>query len=318
LGEFPKDLADRLRSATNLPAYDLFCLESEFSNFIGKCCRRYIENAKFSVDFIASHGHTVFHYPDKGFTTQIGNGGSISQIAQCDVIADFRSSDIGAEGQGAPFAPIADHYLFTDVEIMLNIGGISNISIKTKDNITAFDVSPANQLLNFLAGKFGQAFDNEGVLASKGEINDHLLRSLISTNQLVDTSPRAIDNSWVSDNFFPLLEKVDPSSAMRTCVEFITHEVLRAIEFTSSRKSNSKSMMVTGGGALNTFLMSELRNALSEKGIRIQEIREELVKFKEAIMIALMGYLRLNKNANAFKSYTGALRNTIGGAVYVY
>ncbi|WP_235297848.1 anhydro-N-acetylmuramic acid kinase [Portibacter marinus] len=314
--EFPKNLHDRLKHVVRLTSYELFKLEADFSYFLGQCCIDFIQNSKSNVDLIASHGHTVFHDPQNKFTVQIGNGGTISQLVRRDVVCDFRSSDIALGGQGAPFAPIADQFLFPDIDILVNLGGISNISIKSQDGIIAFDVSPANQLLNYLASRNGKAYDQDGEWARSGETNDKLLDKLMQINGLESAKPRGMDNTWVQENFIPHLQSIEVRDGLRTVVEFIIHEITKAIALAKHSSKNPLKIMFTGGGALNLFLMEGLAREMTAINIEIVPAGKELIQYKEAIMIALMGYLRVNRKVNVLNSYTGASRNSIGGCIY--
>lgn len=315
--EFSDALVEKLCEASEMTSRNLFLLEAEFSDFVGHECRYFIAESAHKVDLIASHGHTIFHYPEQKFTTQLGNGGLISQIAKCDVVCDFRSSDIGAGGLGAPCAPIADYYLFPDAKLFLNIGGISNISYKSSEGITAFDISPANQLLNHLAKREGFSFDRDGKMAALGKVDKTLLENLRSINDLKNAEPRALDNSWVQDNFIPILEGGSTQDLLRTCVEFIVLETVSAIELLSLSE-NVGGIVATGGGAFNKFLMDQLRAKIQVLDLEIIDLSPSLINYKEAMLIALMGFLRKNRIANVMKSVTGAFNDTIGGCLYVY
>lgn len=315
--DFPIVLGERLRGGVNLSGRELMQLEAEFSYFLGNACRSFLLETGSPVDLIASHGHTVFHYPELGFTTQIGNGGIISQLAQCDVICDFRSSDIAAGGLGAPCAPIADFYLFPEVDLFINIGGISNISYRKGRDIKAFDISPANQLLNYLAALKGESYDKDGVIAASGEINNDLLELLIRSNKLEFAIPRALDNSWIAECFVPQLSGYAIEDAMRTVVEFINLEIIKAIHLLDPDDS-SKDLLVTGGGAFNKFLINNLENKLKRLNVSVVNAEDEIINYKEAVLIGLMGYLRLRRAFNSLKVVTGASRNTVGGCIYAY
>ncbi|GLR16857.1 anhydro-N-acetylmuramic acid kinase [Portibacter lacus] len=315
--DFPESILGRLKSATKLSSLELQKLDADLSLFLGQCCKDFISSSAFPVDLVASHGHTIFHFPEEGFTTQLGNGGVISQVCERDVVCDFRSSDIGAGGLGAPFAPIADYYLFSDVDLFLNLGGISNITHKQGNQVTAFDISPANQILNHLAQSVGLEYDEDGKLASAGKVDEQLLDEFIRMNNFVDAKPRAIDNSWVSNNFIPLLSKLEVNDELRTTVEFINQEIVRAIEFLELEEK-PHFLMATGGGALNKYLMQDLKSKLELRAVEVVELSSEIINYKEALLISLMGYLRINRIPNALCSVTGAIKDTIGGCVYAY
>ncbi len=317
--EFPDDLAEKLKKSTDFSAKELCKLDSDFGFFLGEKCKHFIENSKFEIDAIASHGHTIFHFPDQAFTLQIGNGAAISQLAKKEVICDFRSSDIAAGGLGAPFAPIVDFYIFNDSEICLNLGGISNITFKNKESIQAFDISPCNQLLNFLAGKMNLAYDENGKIAAQGQIDPIILRKLKELNSFNGSGPRAIDNSWVVRNFLPVLESstLEVKNLLRTCVEFIADEIIFAI-LENGNIDHKRKILITGGGGFNLFFIKVLEDKLSPLNIKKVTASYDIINYKEALLIALMGYLRKHKKPNALKSVTGALEDTIGGCIYIY
>lgn len=314
--ELPEDLIAQLKASTLMNARDLLALSATFGAFLGNSAKQFIAESDFSVDLIASHGHTIFHHPENNFTLQIGDGAIIAQVAQKDTICDFRSSDIACGGNGAPFAPIADAMLFPETDICLNLGGISNITFKQNGSVMAFDISPCNQLLNFLAQKMGESFDRDGEIAAVGKVNHDLLQRLIASNSFNQMEPRAIDNSWVSETFFPLLADDSIPDDLATSVEFINLEIVKACQF--QNYNESKQILVTGGGAFNKFLINDLSDKLRANRINIVNVSDEVIEFKEALLVSLLGYLRINKLPNALGSVTGASRDSIGGCIYTY
>lgn len=316
--DFPHKLISDLREAPNYYPKKLLALDAHLGKFFGEECDAFIRENDFEVDFVASHGHTIFHNPEKNFTCQIGNGAMMARAAKRNVICDFRSADIAAGGLGAPCAPIADKYLFPENDILLNLGGISNITIKSGKDLYAFDISPCNQLLNYLAQKADLFYDIDGNLSAKGQVITELLEVLLTANDFDGFGPRAIDNSWVANTFIPLLDKHSSiKDALRTCVEFIKMEFHKAIvghlPFTPEA-----SIVVTGGGAFNLFLMDQLRQVCNDFEITVTETDHEMIAYKEACLIALMGYLRVINKPNVLKSVTGAKQDTIGGCIYLY
>lgn len=315
---FPDHISKKLSQATSMTGKDLFTLDAEFSRFLGQCCLEFESESTSVIDAISSHGHTVFHFPDLDFSTQLGNGGLISQIAKKDVVCDFRNSDIGSGGQGAPFAPIADQLLFPEADVLVNIGGIINITFKSLNQLVAFDVSPANQLLNFLSLKLGIPYDDKGAHARSGKIDIALLKKLEERNGLESTVPRGLDNSWVKHHFFNLIEQVKIKDGLRTCCEFISMEIEKAIQLFGVKNLELGKVMITGGGALNSYLMELIADRLYPHGLSVLKTDVEIIKFKEAILMSLMGYLRLHREVNVLKSYTGASRDSISGCHYAY
>ncbi|WP_262486340.1 anhydro-N-acetylmuramic acid kinase [Flavobacterium sp. B17] len=160
---------EKLRNSIYLSAEELLALNSEYGFYLGKAVKNFIKkNQLENVDLIASHGHTVFHQPQKKFTLQIGDGRAIKLETNLPVIYDFRSQDVLMGGNGAPLVPIGDELLFSQYDACLNLGGFSNISLKIKDQRIAFDIAPVNIVLNKLAQKLNKNFDENGDLANRG------------------------------------------------------------------------------------------------------------------------------------------------------
>ena len=312
--EYSNEWEKTLKLLPHLSGRELTLADYHIGYLFGKEAKRFLGNEK--IDFIASHGHTVFHEPDNMMTLQIGNGSAIASASGISTIYDFRSMDIGFGGQGAPVVPVADRDLFSGYNALVNIGGISNISIKKSGEIFAYDISPANQLLNFLARKKGKDYDKDGEIASKGKVNDELMKQLLSFDYFEMPYPKSLDNNFIKNNFIPILENDTNSieDKMATCVEFIVKTLADELK-KHLETGSSKQLLITGGGARNTFLVKRI-TALAE-GVNIVVPDEMIIDFKEALMIAYMGYLRINKKNNVLSSVTGASHDSIGGAVSV-
>ena len=300
-----------------------FCqVDARLGSFFGECVNSFIEKHALQdkVHFIASHGHTIFHFPDKKFTAQIGNGAALAATARLPVVCDFRTADIALGGQGTPIVPIGDKLLCTDYTFCLNIGGIANISGKSADNIVAFDICAANQVLNYLAGLLGQEYDANGETARGGNLDKELLAQLNTLEFYSRPYPKSLDNSFSREMVLPILELSDISieDKLRTYTEHIAVQVAGHIKrIVKAEKMNADTehkMLVTGGGAFNAFLLERIN---AQTKILVQVPGEELIKFKEAVVIALMGVLRRRNEVNVLSSVTGATKDSIGGAVYL-
>ena len=277
-------------------------------------------NLKAKVDLVASHGHTIFHFPEKKMTTQIGDGSAIAAITDLPVICDFRSGDIANGGQGTPIVPIGDRLLFSDYRFCLNIGGIANISCKTNSTggIIAFDVCAANQVLNSLANRLGFEYDDHGQLAMQGKTDAALLQRLSELDYYKLTYPKSLDNGYSREVILPLIEDFDISinDKLRTYTEHIAAQLsnhIKAIAVKEKLDLTASRMLVTGGGVFNSLLIDMIKAVLP---FDVTVPAEELVKFKEAIVIALMGVLRMRNEVNVLKSVTGAKKDSVAGAVY--
>jgi len=278
-------------------------------------------NLKGKVDLVASHGHTIFHFPEKKMTTQIGDGSAIAAITDLPVVCDFRSGDIADGGQGTPIVPIGDKLLFNDYRFCLNIGGIANISCKTNSTggIIAFDVCAANQVLNSLANRLGSEYDAGGKLAMEGKTDAALLQKLNELDFYQLIYPKSLDNGFSREVILPLIEEFDISihDKLRTYTEHIASQIAHHIKTIANQESlnfgANEKMLATGGGAFNSFLIERIKELTA---VDVIVPTEELVKFKEAIVIALMGVLRLRNEINVLKSVTGASKDSVAGAVY--
>lgn len=310
--KYPSALKSKLAQAKKLNGLDLMLLHNELGNFIGNSITKFIaKNSinKKEIDCISSHGHTIFHQPKINLTTQIGNGANISSITQLPVICDFRSADVALKGQGAPLVPIGDEVLFSGYDYCINLGGIANISYKKNKKRIAFDICPVNIVLNKLAQKLGGDFDDKGRNAKAGNIDHQLLEKLNSLTYYKIAPPKSLGIEWIEKSVFPIIEasNISIQDKLRTYVEHI------AIQISHTISTTNKIMLFTGGGTFNSFLLERIKaNTKNEIVIPTKDI----IDFKEALIFAFLGVLRLRNESNCLKSVTGATQNNIGGCIY--
>ena len=303
----------RLSNAHLLPGIDLQKLDIEFGNFIGLRCKQFIQKHKIKkVDFIASHGHTVFHQPEKKLTYQIGNGVAINESSKLPVINDFRSLDVLQGGQGAPLVPVGDQYLFSEFEVCLNLGGIANYSLTEKKKRVAADICFANMGLNYLAGKVDLKFDKNGKLASQGIVDQRMLKELNSIYSKWKSTRPSLGRERFDELIKPLLdnEKISVQNRLRTLCESICFEIAHVLP---NRKKKLK-VLATGGGAFNQFLIKLLQSKVEQQAIIIVP-EEEIVNYKEAIVFGFLGVLRLNNKTNVLKVVTGSSADSSSGSM---
>ncbi len=284
-------------------------LNITYGKFLGETINHFINNYKIlKIDFIASHGHTILHQPEKGITLQIGSGKEIATITKQKVICDFRTQDVKLGGQGAPLVPVGDELLFSEYDFCLNLGGFSNISYNKLGVRIAFDICPVNIVLNFYVNKLGFEFDESGSIASKGIINIKLLEKLNFIKFYQKSPPKSLGLEWVQTVVFPLIDELetDISSILRTFVEHIAIQIGRVIY-----KNNA--VLITGGGVFNTFLMSRIQFYANNK---IKLPKNELIDFKEALLFAFLGLLKIDNKINCLKSVTGATKNHSSGVIF--
>lgn len=307
--QYSKEWKQLLQNAIFSDKDALQQLDVTYGQFLGDILNNFISNYKIvKIDFIASHGHTILHQPQKGITLQIGSGQEIAKITKQKVVCDFRTQDVKLGGQGAPLVPIGDELLFSEYDFCLNLGGFSNVSYN-KDNIrTAFDICPVNIVLNFYANKLGLEYDASGTIASEGNINETLLKKLNSLAFYQQKPPKSLGLEWVQKNIFPLIDELetDVPSILRTFVAHIALQISKVIY------KNDK-VLITGGGVFNTFLMDEIRQ-YSKSQISLPA--KELIDYKEALIFAFLGLLKVDNKINCLQSVTGASKDHSSGVLF--
>lgn len=293
-----------------------------FGHFLGEEVKAFIDrhNIAGELDFIASHGQTIFHQPENLFTSQIGDGSAIAAKTGFPVICDFRGSDVALGGQGTPIAPAANRYFFPEYKYFLNLGGIANIAVKKPDgNFVAFDIVPVNLILNKLANKMGLDFDKDGEKAATGKVDDELMKELCASWYYDKDYPKSLSGGWVSKVMVPVLNRmrIPLENKLRTVVELIGIQIAASLKAIEQKEgitfSSADEILVTGGGAFNKFLMERIQANIE---LKVNVPDKETVEFKEALLVALMGVLRVTDRHNCFSSVTGASADSIGGTIY--
>jgi len=299
----------KLSTADKLSGIDLINLHKEYGKLIGNTANDFIQSFAHKIDFIASHGHTVFHQPDKGLNLQIGDGNVISSVTGITTISDFRSMDIALGGQGAPLVPIGDRLLFSEYDYCLNLGGFANISFESENKRIAYDICPVNIVLNELASKTGVSFDKNGEIGKSGIIHSKLLNTLNNISYYHQKHPKSLGKEWLTSNFSPLLEdfNIPLMDKLRTLYEHISHQI------TNSITSGNAKILITGGGAHNVFLIDLLKQK-TKANIVIPT--NEIIDFKEALVFAFLGLRRLRGEINCLASVTGAVKDCSGGIIH--
>ncbi len=308
---YPKKWEDTLRNAFYSSEYKLKQLDKAYGVYLGEVVNEFIQNNSLkNIDFIASHGHTVFHKPNEGFTLQIGNGQQISNTTNLKVVCDFRTQDVLLGGQGAPLVPIGDKLLFSEYDYCLNLGGFSNISFDKNNERIAFDICPVNIVLNYYVKQLGFNFDDKGEVAKSGNINSNLLKALNSISFYSFPIPKSLGFEFVEEEIIPLINsfKLPVKDILRTLVAHISEKIVEQL-----KNSTSKKMLVTGGGAYNEFLIEEITRLTNCNIVTPSNV---LIDFKEALIFAFLGVLRLENQVNCLRSVTGAKKNHSSGKIF--
>ncbi|MXV37217.1 anhydro-N-acetylmuramic acid kinase [Flavobacteriaceae bacterium Ap0902] len=302
----------KLKDAHLLDGQDLIQLDAYYGQYIGEQVQLFIQKHQLEyIDAIASHGHTVFHQPKKGFTLQIGHGAHIQAITNIPVICDFRSQDVALGGQGAPLVPIGDKILFSDYDACINLGGFANISFDNQEgNRIAFDMAPVNYVLNYYAAHLGLPYDAEGKIAERGNIQLDLFSQLNDLAFYKELGPKSLGREWVEKKIFPMLKNhhQSPENILATFTAHTAYQIAQVLN-----QNNFKKVLFSGGGALNKFLMQTIQNQTHAEIIIADN---QLLNYKEALVFALLGYLKLQNQTNILKSVTGASRDSSAGVIY--
>ncbi|TDH25553.1 anhydro-N-acetylmuramic acid kinase [Segetibacter sp. 3557_3] len=318
---YSDEWVQKLASATSLSAYEYLLLHAAYGKYIGERVNEFIGQyaLEHRVQLISSHGHTTFHAPELGMTAQLGDGAAIAAATQINVVSDLRALDVAFGGQGAPIVPIGEKLLLPEYDFYLNLGGIANIAYMTEAGYVAYDICPANRVLNMIIEKEGQKFDEGGRLAASGNIDHGLLSRLKAFAYYDKPYPKSLANDFGTTEIFPLIEstKRAPADALRTYVEHIAMQVVSSIQKDTNLPAGPGKLLVTGGGGFNHFLIQRLSQLLSAINIEVVLPDEMLINYKEALVMGLIGVLRWREEYNVISTVTGAKRASIGGAVWI-
>jgi anhydro-N-acetylmuramic acid kinase len=308
---YSNEMISKLKNGINFNTIELSDLNSEYTKLLGNIISDFITKNNISnIDAVCSHGHTILHQPQNGFTLQIGNLPEIAKIVQQKMVCDFRVQDVQLGGQGAPLVPIGDEILFSEYDYCLNLGGFSNISFEENNERIAFDISPVNTVLNFYANTFGLEYDDKGNISESGNLNSELFDELNQLEFYNKTFPKSLGFEFVKETVLPILVSysISTEDKMRTFTEHIAFQIGKILQ------SKSGKLLVSGGGVYNEFLIGRIKAHLPTIEIIIPD--EKTIKLKEALIFALLGVLKLRNEINVLASVTGAKQDHSSGAIY--
>ena len=313
---YDKDMRARLKNSIELPADELLIFHNTYGSWLGQQAREFIIEKGLEVDIIASHGHTTHHQPAKGLTLQIGSGQHLANVSGYKTVCDFRTNDIALGGQGAPLVPIGDRLFFGNYDFCLNLGGISNVSFELQGKRIAYDIGLANMILNHITQKIGLGYDNNGMLARKGVINMNMLKQLNQLSYYELPFPKSTGYEWFLEKVVPIVNatKDTTENLLHTAVHHICEQVALQIKMNATKDHSI--LLVTGGGALNQFMMELLQSNL-EPMVSLVIPEKKLIEYKEALVFALMGILRIDQEINVLRTVTGASKDSSSGVVYL-
>ena len=306
---YTEEWKNKLSEAFNKSEAELKELDIEYGKFLGTVTKKFIKKYEFDPKLIASHGHTIFHAPEKSYTLQIGNGQEIANATGITTINDFRTEDVTKGGQGAPLVPIGDKYLFAEFPICLNIGGIANVSYDIDGQRIAYDICMANQMLNYLASKLGYDYDNNGNFARQGNVNQELLNIFNDNSYYDKEAPKSLGREFFEKYQHEIIDSsaLPVKDLLATATEHIACQIVKATD--SLEKSK---MLITGGSAKNNFLIERIRK-MSKHEIVIPDTM--IIDYKEALIFAFLGTLKLEGKINVLSSVTGASSDSSSGNI---
>ncbi len=308
---YNKNWIQELKVAVDYSKEKLDQLNIDYTQLLASIISDFIKKHKIeNLDAVCSHGHTILHQPQNGFTLQIGNLPEITKLINQTVVCDFRVQDVKLGGQGAPLVPIGDSILFSDYDYCLNLGGFSNISFEVNRERIAFDISPVNTVLNFYANKLGLDYDDKGKISKSGKMHQPLFQELNALEYYQKPFPKSLGFESVKQIILPLIEKYDIS------IEDKMHTFTEHIAFQTAIILNHKKgkLLITGGGAYNDFLISSIQHHLPEIKIIIPD--KKILEYKEALIFALLGVLKLRNEINVLSSVTGASKDHSSGNIF--
>lgn len=300
---------ERLTKAIDLSQSDLEQFNNDYTQYLGSCIKQFInDNLLTEVLAVCSHGHTIHHLPDQNYTLQIGNLPQLAKLLNHRVVCDYRIQDVLKGGQGAPLVPIGDHFLFPNYDFCLNLGGFANISFELDGVRKAFDIVPVNVVLNKIANQLGADYDNGGDFAKAGKININVLTQLNALSFYKFNGPKSLGVEWVQQNIWDIVNSiVRPKDALATFTEHVAIQISNFI-------SSGAQVLITGGGAYNSFLVDRI-SFYSNADLVIPD--NNLIEYKEALIFAFLGVLKLRNEDNCLASVTGAYENHSSGRIYL-
>ena len=307
---YPDEWRRRLSTLEAATALEYAKANVELGRYFGQIINAFLNDINVPVDAVASHGHTIFHQPQIGLTTQIGDGDAIAAATGLPVVSNFRTLDVALGGQGAPLVPVGDELFFGEYDACLNLGGIANISYRLDGKRVAYDICPCNMALNRLASQMGLSYDKDGDIARKGMLNERLNELLNNIDYYKIAAPKSLGKEWFLKEFWPLVEASDErtENLLATVTYHVAEQIARVL-----REQGIGSLLVTGGGAFNRYLIECLGRLAPETTITIPD--EKIVNYKEALIFALLGYLRMSGKVNTLASVTGARCDSVGGVL---
>jgi len=275
---------------------------------------------------IGSHGQTIRHHPELGFSVQIGAPALLAELCQIKVVSDFRSRDLAAGGQGAPLAPFFHQHLFGHLApnvAILNIGGFANLTLLNKNDISGCDTGPGNVLLDLWAQQnLSLPFDQEGKWAASGKVCTQLLEQMLldpffNRTNAKSTGRELFNLDWLNEHLSRYQMQINENlTAQDVQATLIALTATSIIEVLKQKQPHNELLLVCGGGVHNSYLMQYLAQLLPNSTISSTAkygINPDLL---EACAFAYFAYCCLHNIAANCPNVTSAKGKRILGAIY--
>ena len=316
----------RAAAGASVGTHELAALHAALGDAYADAASDFVERLGRRPDLIALHGQTVAHLPRKA-TLQLGDASRVAVRTGVTTIADFRSADIAAGGEGAPLVPFADHVLFAYRApiALLNLGGIANLTFiptARAEDVVAFDTGPANMVSDLIAQRAGRAFDTGGAGAAGGRPDPDALAWALGHPYFARRAPKSTGREDFGQPFADELnDRVARSGgshddALATAVALTVRTVADALRRETPKGVGWRELAVGGGGARNATLLAKLREEVSPTAVITTDELGVPSSSREAISFAILGIYRLRGLPNTLPSATGAKRAVSGGAIH--
>lgn len=333
--QYPLDFQRRIKSlfSENVSMKEICVMNFLVAEHFSSAVEQLLEEADLppsDVDFIGSHGQTVYHYPTDDIeagmplksTLQIGDISVIAKNTEIDTIGNFRTADIAVGGNGAPLVCFADEKIFGKDKVpraIQNLGGIANVTVVSQKCETfAFDNGPANVLIDYFMNKyFNQPYDKDGKIAAMGNVRESVIDDLMKLAYFDLMPPKTTGRELFSYQFAEEIEqkyKLSKEDMIATMTAFTARSIADSYKKFVFPKTEIQEIVLGGGGAYNTTLKNMLKNEFgTEIAVKTHEDFGISNKFKEAIAFAMLAYAYYYDIANNVPSCTGASRKTLLG-----
>jgi anhydro-N-acetylmuramic acid kinase len=306
---YPKSLIHQLGGAHLASLTQLQELDVALGGFFVQAAQAFLVDVAMP-DLLSTHGHTVLHQPARGYTLQIGGAHALAAQLSLPVAYDFRSADVALRGQGAPLVPMGDALLFGQYAACLNLGGIANISFMQNDRHVAFDLAYCNMVLNYLSNQIGAEYDAGGLFAASGKPIPDLLSQLDAWDFYSQDGPKSLGREQFESVIRPILDH-SPNSIEDKLHTFTMH-LAKQLAASINGLSRQGEVLVTGGGAFNSFLVEALQSRCQ---LKIVVPNSMIVSQKEALIFGFLGLLRYLRLPNVYSSVTGSRTDHCAGSL---